>query len=129
MSRIGLLSASALALVAATSIGTAPSALGQLFVGTPAPAQFTGQGQPSTSKGEWPTNAGDNRGTRYSPLAQTDATNFNRLEIACRFKTDAFGPYPEWKLDGTPIMLKGVLDTAVDTPGSAIALACITRVL
>jgi quinoprotein glucose dehydrogenase len=122
MSRIGLLSASALALVAATSFWAAPSALGQMFVGTPAPAQFTGQGQPSTSKGEWPTNAGDNRGTRYSPLAQVDATNFNRLEVAWRFKTDAFGPYPEWKLEGTPIMIKGVLYTTAGTRRSVIAI-------
>ncbi len=51
MSRIGLLSASVLALVVAGSSWTAPNALGQTFVGTPMPAQFTGQGQPSTAKG------------------------------------------------------------------------------
>jgi glucose dehydrogenase len=122
MSRIGLISVSALALVVAGSIWTATSALGQVFVGTPAPAQFTGQGQPSTTKGEWPTNAGDIRGTRYSPLAQIDASNFNKLEIAWRFKTDAFGPYPEWKLEGTPIMVKGVLYTTAGTRRSVIAL-------
>src|SRR3979490_358945 len=122
MSRIGLLSASALALVVAGSISTTPNAFGQMFVGTPAPAQFTGQGQPSTTKGEWPTNAGDIRGTRYSPLAQIDASNFNKLQIAWRFKTDAFGPYPEWKLEGTPIMVKGVLYATAGTRRSVIAL-------
>src|SRR3979409_1867201 len=122
MSRIGLISVSALALLVAGSIWTAPSALGQLFVGTPAPAQFTGQGQPSTANGQWPTNAGDIRGTRSSPLAQIDATNFNKLQIAWRFKTDAFGPYPEWKLEGTPIMVKGVLYTTAGTRRSVSAL-------
>src|SRR6266576_4488878 len=122
MSRIGLLSASVLALVVAGSSWTTPNAFGQMVVGTPAPAQFTGQGQPSTTRGEWPTNAGDIRGTRYSPLAQIDATNFNRLEVAWRFKTDAFGPYPEWKLEGTPIMVKGVLYTTAGTRRSVIAL-------
>src|SRR3982074_997610 len=122
MSRIGLISVSALALVVAGSIWTAPSALGQLFVGTTAPAQFTGQGQPSTANGQWPTNAGDIRGTRYSPLAQIDASNFNKLEIAWRFKTDAFGPYPEFKLEGTPIMVKGVLYATAGTRRSVIAL-------
>ncbi len=122
MSRIGLLSASVLVLVVAGSSWTAPNAFGQMFVGTPAPAQFTGQGQPSTTKGEWPTNAGDIRGTRYSPLAQIDASNFNKLQIAWRFKTDAFGPYPEWKLEGTPIMVKGVLYTTAGTRRSVIAL-------
>jgi quinoprotein glucose dehydrogenase len=121
MSRIGLISVSALALFAAGSIWTAKVSA-QMFVGTPTPAQFTGQGQPSTTKGEWPTNAGDIRGTRYSPLAQIDASNFNKLEIAWRFKTDAFGPYPEWKLEGTPIMVKGVLYTTAGTRRSVIAL-------
>jgi quinoprotein glucose dehydrogenase len=120
MSRKHLLSASALALIAATFI--ASEVFGQLFVGTPTPAQYTGQGQPSTAKGEWPTNAGDIRGTRYSPLDQINAQNFNRLQVAWRFKTDAFGPYPEWKLEGTPIMVKGVLYTTAGTRRSVIAL-------
>src|SRR6266705_1396893 len=122
MSRIGLISVSALALFAVGSIGTAPKASAQMFVGTPMPAQFTGQGQPSTTKGEWPTNAGDIRGTRYSPLSQIDGSNFNRLQVAWRFKTDNFGPYPEWKLEGTPIMVKGVLYTTAGTRRSVIAL-------
>src|SRR5258708_21445070 len=122
MSRIGLLSASVLALVVAGSSWTAPNAFGQMFVGTPAPAQFTGQGQPSTTKGEWPTNAGDIRGTRYSPLAQIDASNFNKLQIAWRCKPDAFGPYPEGKFEGTPIMVRGVLYTTAGTRRSVIAL-------
>jgi len=122
MSRIGLISVSALALLVAGSVLTTPNAFGQMFVGTPVPAQFTGPAQPSTQNGEWPTNAGDIRGTRYSPLAQIDASNFNRLQIAWRFKTDAFGPYPEWKLEGTPIMVKGVLYTTAGTRRSVIAL-------
>src|SRR5438067_13182438 len=98
MSRIGLLSVSALALVVAGSVWTVPNAVVSMLVGTPTPAQFAGPAQPSSQNGEWPTNAGDIRCTRYSPLAQIDASNFNRLQIAWRFKTDAFGPYPEWKL-------------------------------
>src|SRR6266852_4271936 len=120
MSRKYLLSASAM--VVAGLVWAAPEVYGQIFVGTPAPQQFTGPAQPSTANGEWPTNAGDNRGTRYSPLAQIDGANFNRLEVAWRFKTDAFGPYPEWKLEGTPIMVKGVLYTTAGTRRSVIAL-------
>jgi len=119
MSRTRLLSASAIALIAALA-GT--QVFGQMFAGTPIPAQYTGQGQPSTAKGEWPSNAADVRGTRYSPLDQINAQNFNRLEVAWRFKTDAFGPYPEWKLEGTPIMVKGVLYTTAGTRRSVIAL-------
>ena len=43
------------------------------------------------------------RGTRYSPLDQINAANFNKLEVAWRFKTDNLGPRPEYKLEGTPL--------------------------
>src|SRR5580765_5303929 len=119
MSRTRLLSASAIALIAALA---GSQVFGQMFAGTPMPAQYTGQGQPSTAKGEWPSNAADIRGTRYSPLDQINASNFNQLQVAWRFKTDAFGPYPEWKLEGTPLMVKGVLYTTAGTRRSVIAL-------
>jgi glucose dehydrogenase len=114
MSRKFLLSVSTLGFAAATLTFVLPS-LGQVFVGTPAPAQFAGQGKPSTANGEWPTNGADVKFTRYSPLDQIDASNFNKLEPAWRFKTDALGPYPEYKLEGTPIMVKGVLYTTAGT--------------
>src|SRR4029079_7023955 len=121
MSRTRLLSASAIALVAAALAGS--QVFGQMFLGTtPVPAQYTAQGQPSTARGEWPSNAADIRGTRYSPLDQINASNFNQLQVAWRFKTDAFGPYPEWKLEGTPLMVKGVLYTTAGTRRSVIAL-------
>ena len=95
---------------------------GQVFVGTPAPRQFTGQGKPSTTNGEWPHNTADLKGTRYSPLDQINGANFNSLEVAWRFKTDNFGPFPEFKLEGTPLMVKGVLYTTAGTRRSVIAL-------
>src|SRR5256714_5907603 len=79
-------------------------------------------GQPSTRNGEWPSYTGDVRGTRYSPLDQINAANFSKLEVAWRFKTDAFGPYPEYKLEGTPVMVKGVLYTTAGTRRSVVAL-------
>src|SRR5216683_2698466 len=87
-------------------------------------AGLSGQSSPlpSTKNGEWPYYTGDVKGTRYSPLDQINASNFNKLEIAWRFKTDAFGPYPEYKLEGTPIMVKGVLYTTGGTRRSVIAL-------
>src|SRR5262249_32615741 len=109
MSRKFLLSVSTLVLAAGAVIATVPQLIAQTFVGTPVPSQFAGQGQPSTKNGEWPTNGADVKFTRYSPLDQINASNFNKLEVAWRFKTDAFGPYPEYKLEGTPIMIKGVL--------------------
>jgi quinoprotein glucose dehydrogenase len=79
-------------------------------------------GQPSTKNGEWPYYTGDVQGTRYSPLDQIDASNFNKLELAWRFKTDSLGPRPEYKLEGTPLMIKGVLYTTGGTRRSVIAL-------
>ena len=64
---------------------------------------------PSTANGEWPHYNGDIKGSRYSPLDQINATNFNKLEVAWRFKTDNLGPRPEYKLEGTPLMVKGIL--------------------
>ena len=83
-----------------------------------------GQGarQPSTANGEWPTYNADVRGSRYSPLDQINAANFSKMEVAWRFKTDNFGPFPEFKLEGTPLMVNGVLYTTAGTRRSVIAL-------
>src|SRR5262249_8843596 len=78
--------------------------------------------QPSTANGEWPHYTADLKGTRYSPLDQINASNFNKLEIAWRFKTDSLGPFPEFKLESTPLMVKGVLYTTGGTRRSVIAL-------
>src|SRR5579864_1291760 len=78
--------------------------------------------QPSTKNGEWPYYTADAKGTKYSPLDQINASNFNRLEVAWRFKTDNLGPRPEYKLEGTPLMVKGVLYTTAGTRRSVIAL-------
>ena len=78
--------------------------------------------QPSTKNGEWPYYTGDLKGTRYSPLDQINASNFNKLEVAWRFKTDNLGTRPEFKLEGTPLMVKGVLYATGGTRRSVVAL-------
>src|SRR5437868_12661749 len=87
-------------------------------------ARLSGQSSPfpSTKNGEWRHYTADLKGTRYSPLDQINASNFNKLEIAWRFKTDNLGPFPEYKLEGTPLMVKGVLYTTGGTRRSVIAL-------
>ena len=77
---------------------------------------------PSTANGEWTHYTADVRGSKYSPLDQINASNFNKLEVAWRFKTDNLGPRPEYKLEGTPLMIKGVLYTTAGTRRAAIAL-------
>jgi len=76
--------------------------------------------------GEWPAYHGDYRNHHYSPLEQIDASNFNRLEIAWRLKTDNFGTRPEFKLEGTPLMVGGVLYTTAGTRRAVIALDATT---
>src|SRR5215510_3939762 len=91
------------------------------FVWFPHISAQTG-GQPSTKNGEWPHYAADLKSSRYSPLDQINATNFGKLEVAWRFKTDNLGPLPEFKLEGTPIMVRGVLYATGGTRRSVFAL-------
>src|ERR1700681_1588241 len=71
---------------------------------------------------EWASYTADIRGSRYRPLDQINASNFNQLEIAWRFKTDNLGPFPEYKLEGTPLMINGVIYTTGGTRRSVVAL-------
>jgi quinoprotein glucose dehydrogenase len=77
---------------------------------------------PSTKNGEWPLYTADLRGTKYSPLDQINTSNFNKLEVAWRFKTDSLGTRPEYKLEGTPLMVGGVLYTTGGTRRAVVAL-------
>ncbi len=87
-------------------------------------ANLSGQapGFPTTKNGEWPYYTADVRGSRYSPLDQINAANFNQLEVAWRFKTDNLGTRPEFKLEGTPLMVKGVVYATGGTRRSVVAL-------
>src|SRR5205085_1342370 len=87
-------------------------------------ARPTGQmaGMPSTKNGDWTHYTADMRGTKYSPLDQINATNFNKMEVAWRFKTDNLGTRPEFKLEGTPLAIKGVLYVTAGTRRSVVAL-------
>ena len=77
---------------------------------------------PSLAAGDWPHYTADLKGTRYSPLDQINGTNFSKLEVAWRFKTDSLGPRPEYKLEGTPLAINGVLYTTGGTRRSVVAL-------
>src|SRR5262245_56485339 len=77
---------------------------------------------PSTVNGDWPHYTADLRGSKYSPIDQINTSNFGALEVAWRFKTDQLGPRPEFKLEGTPLAINGVLYTTGGTRRSVIAL-------
>src|SRR5258705_9223978 len=93
-----------------------------------APAAATGF-VASTKNGDWPSYTGDTRGSRYSPLAQITAENFNDLEVAWRLKTDNLGTRPEHKLEGTPLAVNGIIYTTAGTRRAVIALDGTTREL
>jgi quinoprotein glucose dehydrogenase len=75
---------------------------------------------------EWPSYNADVHGTRYRPLDQINASNFNKLEVAWRFKTDSIGNRPEYKLEGTPLMVNGVVYATAGSRRAAIALDAVT---
>ena len=75
-----------------------------------------------TSQGEWPYYTGDIKGSRYSPLDQINADNFEDLELAWSFSTKNLGSRAEYKLEVTPIMVNGVVYATAGTRRTAIAL-------
>ena len=83
-------------------------------------------GQTGTKNGEWPTYGGDLGNTKYAPLDQITAANFNSLEVAWRFKTDNLGPRPEFQFESTPLMVKGVLYSTAGTRRAVVALDAAT---
>src|ERR1051325_9845101 len=67
------------------------------------------RGQVKSKPGEWTTYGGDLASTRYSPLDQINKDNFNKLEVAWRFKTDLLGGRPEYNYESTPLMVGGTI--------------------
>ncbi|HXG87028.1 MAG TPA: PQQ-binding-like beta-propeller repeat protein [Vicinamibacterales bacterium] len=85
--------------------------------------RVSGQGyMPSTKNGDWTHYTADHTGSKYSPLDQVNASNFSKMEVAWRFKTDNLGPRPENKLQGTPLAIKGMLYTTAGTRRAVVAL-------
>ncbi len=83
-------------------------------------------GQSGTPDREWRTRGGDLANTRYSPLAQIDATNFDTLELAWRFGTDKLGPRPDYRLQTTPLAANGVMYTTAGSRRAVVALDAAT---
>lgn len=74
-----------------------------------------------TENGEWRSYGGDIKNTRYSPLEQIDAGNFNDLEVAWRIKMSSFGPNPEYNFQSTPLMVDGVIYSTAGSRRAVIA--------
>jgi quinoprotein glucose dehydrogenase len=75
---------------------------------------------------EWRHYAADQANTRYAPLDQINAANFNNLEVAWRFKTDALGARKEYQFEATPLLIKGRLFLTAGARRDCIALDAAT---
>ena len=77
--------------------------------------------QTGTQNGEWRFYGGDDRGTKYSPLDQINASNVARLQVAWRFKGANFGPRPDTAWQVTPLMVKDRLFFTAGTRRTVVA--------
>jgi quinoprotein glucose dehydrogenase len=108
------------------SLRVAPLALFLTAAVLPLAGQSAAPAATGTRAGEWPTYGGDLASTRYSPLDQVNASNFDKLEIAWRFKTENLGPRPEFQFQTTPLMVKGMLYFTAGSRRAAVAVDAAT---
>ncbi len=96
-------------------------ALGVL-VAMPAPmAQEQGSPTHGTADGEWRFQSGDAWGTRYSPLDQINAENFEDLELQWVWRGDNYSPHPLYLSRSTPSYIDGVLYTVAGYRRTVVA--------
>ena len=100
-------------------------ALSSLFLYLSCPI-VPARAQSGAKNGEWRTYGGDLASTRYAPLDQINADNFNKLTVAWRFNTSSLGPRPEFKFESTPLMVNGVLYSTGGTRRAVVALDAAT---
>lgn len=94
-----------------------------LLIAFAAPASGVAAQVPDTASHEWPAHGRDALGSRFSPLAQINRDNVNRLTVAWTYNTGEPLPDPGRRrsLEVTPIVLGGVM--YISTPlGKVMAL-------
>src|SRR5918993_2854925 len=79
-------------------------------------------GQFGTRNGEWRSYAGEPGSTKYSPLDQINKENARNLRIAWRFKTDNYGPRPEYNMQVTPLVVNGVMYAQAGVRRAVVAI-------
>ena len=98
------------------TLGTVTLALGSV------PGAVSGQGGPGTENGEWRYLGGDAWHTRYSPVDQINADNFEDLEVAWIWRGDNFGPSPVGNSRSTPVYVDGILYTVAGSRRTVVAM-------
>src|SRR5262245_56698143 len=84
------------------------------------------QAQRGAVSGEWRHYGGDAGGTKYSPLDQINASNVKQLQVVWRWKSENFGPRPDFNWQATPLMVDGVLYFTAGTRRDAVAVDAAT---
>src|SRR3990172_9793746 len=72
----------------------------------------SGQYGVKAGTGEWRYWGGDAGSTKYSPLDQINEDNVKNLRVVWRWKSENFGPRPDFNWEATPLMIGGVLYTS-----------------
>ena len=72
--------------------------------------------------GEWRYQSADAWGTRYSPVDQVNAENFEDLEVAWIWHADNFGPELEDQFKATPQYINGTLYTVAGHRRTVVAI-------
>ena len=96
--------------------------LGAKGAGAQAPAAGSAGPARAAQDSDWLHYASDLASTRYAPLDQINAGNFDRLEVAWRFDTNSYGPQRDAYYNATPLVVKGRLYTTAGTARHAVAL-------
>jgi quinoprotein glucose dehydrogenase len=113
-----------------TELAGDPDVLGNIAMGVPPEATRVSMAfqpnaydsTPPTIEAEWVQHRGDLGSTNYSSLDQVNQENVSQLKVIWRWKTDNFGPSPEFYFKVTPLMANGILYT---TAGRSRAVAAI----
>jgi glucose dehydrogenase len=86
-------------------------------VAAPAAAQSAG-----TTGGQWTYHGGDAAHTRFAPLDQIDASNFEDLQVAWLWRGDNYGTFPLNVSRSTPVYADGLLYTVAGDRRQVVAI-------
>jgi quinoprotein glucose dehydrogenase len=103
------------------ALGKAALAAGALVLAALLPSPLSPQ-QRGNPDGEWRYWGGDAWSTRFSPLEQINAQNFDSLRVAWVWRGDNFGPDADPILRSTPIYARGKLYTVAGSRRTVVAI-------
>ena len=99
--------------------GSIAAVVSVLFLGV---ASAAGAQEPYNPPGEWRYWGGGPWTTRYSPLDEINADNFEDLEVAWLWRGDNFGSRPDYVIRSTPLYVNGKLFTVAGSRRTVVAI-------